>query len=75
MSKHKKRIRQLEDELQTQRRACDSACTTVAEMHAAAVGAVTGPIRGVVEDVADIRARMLAAEEALGLALRRGPER
>lgn len=33
----------------------DSACRTVAEMHAAAVGSVRGPIRGVVEDVEDLR--------------------
>jgi hypothetical protein len=42
-----------------------SACKTIADMHAAAVGEVRGPIRGVIEDVADMRARMLAAEEAL----------
>lgn len=41
------------------------ACEQIAAMHAAAVGEVRGPIRGVVEDVADMRARMLAAEEAL----------
>jgi len=31
------------------------ACQTIAEMHAAAVGEVTGPRRGVVEDVEDLR--------------------
>lgn len=42
------------------------ACTTIAAMHAAATGRDDrGPDRGVVEDVADVRARMLAAEEAL----------
>jgi hypothetical protein len=43
----------------------ESACGTVAKMHEAAVGEVTGPIRGVVEDVADIRARALRAEAAV----------
>ncbi|MFF9199989.1 hypothetical protein ACF09L_32760 [Streptomyces sp. NPDC014779] len=38
------------------------ACGTIAAMHAAAVGQITGPIRGVVEDVADVRAAMLQAE-------------
>ena len=33
-----------------------NACKTVAEMHAAAVGQIVGPNRGVVEDVADLRA-------------------
>lgn len=33
------------------------ATQTIAEMHAAAVGSVTGPIRGVVEDVADLKAQ------------------
>ena len=32
------------------------ACKTIADMHAAAVGEITGPRRGVVEDVADLRA-------------------
>jgi len=31
------------------------ACKTIADMHAAAVGEITGPKRGVVEDVADVR--------------------
>ena len=38
------------------------ACKTVAEMHKAAVGSVTGPNRGVVEDVADMKTRL---DEAL----------
>jgi chromosome segregation ATPase len=43
------------------------ACATVAQMHAAAVGEVTGPKRGVVEDVADAvaAARRKALEEIL----------
>lgn len=47
------------------RNAQDSACRTVALMHEAAVGEVRGPIRGVVEDVADIRERALRAEAAI----------
>lgn len=39
----------------------DAACVTLAQMHAAAVGEVRGPIRGVVEDVADVRAQRDAA--------------
>ena len=35
-----------------------SACKLVADMHAAAVGEVRGPIRGVVEDVQDVRAEL-----------------
>lgn len=42
------------------------ACATIAAMHEAATGrSGEAPARGVVEDVADVRARMLAAEEAL----------
>ncbi|MFE1070979.1 hypothetical protein ACFW5W_07085 [Streptomyces sp. NPDC058783] len=41
-----------------------NACKTIADMHAAATGRTgEGPERGVVEDVGDVRARMLAAEE------------
>jgi len=36
----------------------DRACQTIAAMHAAAVGEVRGPIRGVVEDIADLRAKV-----------------
>lgn len=36
---------------------------TIADMHAAAVGEVRAPIRGVVEDVADVRAKLVALEE------------
>ncbi len=35
----------------------ERACGTVAKMHAAAMGEVTGPKRGVVEDVADMKER------------------
>ena len=44
------------------RRDHEGACQLVAKMHHAATGAVSGPARGVVEDVADVRARMLAGE-------------
>lgn len=44
------------------RRDHEGACQLVAKMHHAATGAVSGPARGVVEDVADVRARMLDAE-------------
>lgn len=46
----------------------DHACLTVAEMHKAAVGEVTGPKRGVVEDVEDLRLRMVTAEDLLSTA-------
>lgn len=49
------------------------ACVTIAAMHAAALGEVTGPRRGIVEDVADVRARLNAAEEALSLVLKTAP--
>lgn len=39
-----------------------SAAELVAKMHAAAVGEVRGPIRGVVEDVQDVRTCWLNAE-------------
>lgn len=44
-----------EIELRHVRDAHRSACSTVADMHAAATGRVGGTIRGVVEDVADVR--------------------
>ncbi|MER7726409.1 hypothetical protein [Streptomyces sp. NPDC096323] len=41
-----------------------AACTTIADMHEAATGRTgMGPIRGVVEDVADVRARAEKAEK------------
>ncbi|MBT2381988.1 hypothetical protein J7E90_33125, partial [Streptomyces sp. ISL-111] len=43
-----------------------AACRTIAEMHQAATGRTgMGPIRGVVEDVADVRARAQATEQQL----------
>lgn len=58
----------LDRELAAMRVAHQGACEMVAQMHAAAVGEATAPIRGVVEDVQDLRARCLAAEESLSTA-------
>ena len=49
---------ELEKEKDEMRARWESACGTVAAMHAAAVGEVCGPRRGVVEDVADLRAEV-----------------
>jgi len=51
-------IKELEDakaEAARFREEHQGACHLVAQMHAAAVGEVTGPNRGVVEDVEDLR--------------------
>lgn len=55
---------ELEQELSEVKGSYDRACQTIAQMHAAAVGEVRGPDRGVVEDVEDVRHRLAAAEEA-----------
>ncbi|SDM76817.1 WDGH domain-containing protein [Streptomyces wuyuanensis] len=52
-----------EDEAEEYKNNYLGACKTIADMHAAAVGGVTGPTRGVVEDVADVRDAMLRAEQ------------
>jgi hypothetical protein len=44
------------------------ACKTIAAMHAAAVGEVCGPRRGVVEDVADLRAERDSLRQQLAAA-------
>ena len=54
--------KEAERERDEAKQAHEGACLLVAKMHHAATGAVTGPIRGVVEDVADISARLAAAE-------------
>lgn len=41
----------------------EAACKLVADMHAAAVGEIRGPILGVVEDVAELRAQLAASEQ------------
>lgn len=48
----------LRAELSEAKSAHENACALVAAMHAAAVGEVRGPSRGVVEDVADLRAEV-----------------
>lgn len=60
------------DEIVRLRRDHLHACQTIAAMHRAAVGPRKpsehqGPIRGVVEDVADMRQKLMAAREALHL--------
>lgn len=45
----------------------DGACELVAAMHAAAMGRVCGPNRGVVEDVTDLRLRADQAEKTVAL--------
>ena len=52
----KQRAEAAEAEALQQKENYDRACQLVAAMHAAAVGEITGPKRGVVEDVADLRA-------------------
>lgn len=63
------RLEDTEQELRWSRKDYQGACNTIAAMHHAAVGEIVGPNRGVVEDVADLRERCLAAEEALAIAL------
>src|SRR5690606_16232319 len=59
------RAKDAEAERDELRSAYDRACKTIAAMHEAATGRTgEGPVRGVVEDVADVRALMLAAEAA-----------
>lgn len=55
-------IARLEGELQERTEDYHRACSTIAAMHAAAVGEITGPRRGAVEDVEDVRTRADAAE-------------
>ncbi len=43
----------------------DDACRLVASMHAVALGEVRGPIRGVVEDVSDLRTQAMEAAKEL----------
>jgi len=49
------RIEKLEREFERIKEDCAQACLLVAKMHAAAVGAMIGPKRGVVEDIEDLR--------------------
>lgn len=47
----------------------ERACKTVAEMHAAAVGEIRGPIKGVVEDVAALRSALKVLRDGPGLSM------
>jgi len=58
-------VLELRADLADARRDYLNACRTIAEMHAAAVGELRGPGRGVVEDVADVRAELTAAYRAI----------
>lgn len=57
-------IKNLYAEREALRSDYEGACKTIADMHAAAVGEVTGPNRGVVEDVQDIRSQLLEMTKA-----------
>ena len=48
-------IERIEDELEHTKADYLNACETIANMHCAAVGEVTGPKRGVVDDIEDLR--------------------
>lgn len=61
-------------DLDEMRGAYERACQTIAAMHEAAVGEVRGPVRGVVEDVADVRgAAQRARERCQAVRDREGP--
>lgn len=50
-----RKLRELEAQLDGLQKAYQRACCTIADMHAAAVGEVRQPVRGVVEDIIDTR--------------------
>ncbi len=54
---------QLKSEIELLKIDYGNACQTVAKMHEAVVGKVCGPIRGVVEDVADLRTALEALKK------------
>ncbi len=64
-AKAEARVAELEWDVERWKNDYGEACKLVAEMHAAAVGEVTGPNRGVVEDVADMAARANAGAELI----------
>ena len=64
------RVRELEEENARLKDNHEAACVIIADMHAAAIGEVTGPKLGVVKDVADVRAQ-LAASQAYAEQLRK----
>lgn len=55
----KSAIKQLKAELSEAKKKHKRACKTIAAMHAAAVGEVREPRRGLVEDVAELRKEVL----------------
>ena len=54
-------IKELEGDVARYKDDYEKACETIAQMHAAAVGEITGPNRGVVEDVEDMRSALVNA--------------
>lgn len=58
-----RKLRDLETQIAGLNRAYQGSCNTIAAMHAAAVGEVRQPIRGLVEDIHDVRK---AASEEIG---------
>lgn len=58
-------IKRLRAEAERWKHEFDQAASLVAEMHAAAVGEISGPTRGVVEDVTEVRNQMLIAQADL----------
>ena len=50
------------------KKAYEGACVTIARLHAAIMGEVTGPNRGVVEDAADVRQELSSAKHELSKA-------
>lgn len=59
------RVRELTAEVERLKSDHNAVCVIVADMHAAAVGKVTGPKLGVVEDVKELRHQLLAAIKPL----------
>lgn len=62
-------VAELQAEVERLRADYESACVTIADMHRAAIGEVRGPVRGVVEDVADVRAALQRLADAAGRVL------
>lgn len=58
-------VKNLTEELSEAKDNYNNACQTIAAMHEAALGERTGPIRGVVEDVADVRTQLLEAQATI----------
>lgn len=65
VAKSEQRIAELEAENERLKADHEAACIIIADMHAAAMGEVTGPKRGVVEDVADVRSELNSTKEEL----------